>query len=239
MTAFDLECARCKRFGKPQLVKNPAQLRVKPLPVAPDVATQAPAVQPPAPSGLAIPEAEKSQHPLACAFCNNLDVQKLSVIVKSGITRSSTSGTTYGAIYTGDGVMPVTSVSSGSNTAVTQLASALSPPPRPILNVFNSCLTAFFIVIGFVILLIGLAIVSSNTVGGLLTLLIGACVIIGMPYSEAIAAQKRKEVHAVQEATWQRNIENWDCLFYCPRCDHVYDPRYKRYVPSHLMYQLL
>jgi hypothetical protein len=54
----------------------------------------------------------------------------------------------------------------------------------------------------------------------------------------AVSLSESKRVQDAR-ARWEVTIEDWQRLFYCPRCDRVFDPQTGRSAPSGQMQALL
>jgi hypothetical protein len=138
-------------------------------------------------------------------------------------------------------------VSDSRNSGATELAQILMPPDRPApLQNRNAYATGCLGVFGGIIALWGFALLSpgegaeAHLAGGILALAFAGLILLGVyVLATAHKTPRAVEEHRVRDEAWLRAMERWDALFYCPRCDQVYNPRSRRHVPSHGIASLL
>ena len=187
-----------------------------PTPAAP-LATSPAVILAPPPTPVTTP---LSAEMLACRVCGNTSGQKVSAVCQQGTWSGMSRRQSFGAIYTADGPIPVSSVSSTSSNGGTQIAQALMPPPRPS---FRHGWTGSILVplLGYpCALLAWFAGAFAASVAITLTSALWFFVLLAESRAEA-GGQTRMQGEYVR---WQGAMVVWDRLFYCSRCDHVYDP---------------
>lgn len=222
----DVKCGKCGHLYRTASTHQEAARRddaweapepTQPLaPAAPLAASPAatPTFAPPA------PPTPLTAEMLACRVCGNTSGQKVSAVCQQGTWSGVARGQSFGAIYTADGPIPVSSVSATSSSGGTQIAQALMPPPRPS---FRHGWTGSILVplLGYPCAL------AACFAGGLAASVVIAAtsilwffVLLAESRAEAVGQTRLQGEHA----RWQAAMAVWDRLFYCSRCDHVYDP---------------
>ena len=133
-----------------------------------------------------------------------------------------------------------------SGSGQTALAQALQLPSKPsgcgislaVLATYVSVCGAFGFALGGFIgvtdpaasenpLIVGIVWFGLSVVFVLLTVLSGRYV------------GKARKHHQDELKHWEQSMGNWDRLFYCPKCDRVFDPETSRYAPVTQIGQLL
>ncbi len=72
------------------------------------------------------------------------------------------------------------------------------------------------------------------------TIMFGLLVVtLALSYPAWMAHSARLAAIVVQTSAWQRSMQRWSTLFYCPRCDSVYVPSTHQSAPAHAMRRLL
>ncbi len=261
MDAFDKECPRCHGRGMTQ--PNP------PVAPPPQMAAPDPPVNQPASARSPRPSYEdrapiNKSIACDCPVCGNQHVQKVSAISQAGTWTESSSwaenakwqsnstGATAGPIHSknGDafafGVTGSHNVGSGTTSGFgetsgsTTLAAMLAPPPRPVQTTpTDSDGCAGFCV---VLLLIILGCWQYEDLSGIVACLLAALPALGLwslIQQNLEAAKSAKDGYPPLVATWERKMANWDQLFYCPRCDHVFNPESRSSQPASRMQFML
>lgn len=199
------------------------QTPVTPTRVAPPPPTVAPAfVAPLAPQGQAAMVNPDSHAPsqFACPVCLNPMVQRLATVVRSGMT-SGTFAAGMGMI--GDAGLNVGGLAGVAHNA-THLAKLLAPPKEPklitntlpLIAILLGGMVAFCGFVGLVGRLDPLSIAIVSIVLGSGILLIGLFTYKGARQNDLT---RFNQAHV----RWQQAMTAYDRLFFCDRCDHVYD----------------
>lgn len=255
MDPFDKDCPRCLALNKNQRPVLPtadissSSGHVEGVPITPDlmppVAPASPVVLPPQQSVHVNPPLH-----LSCCVCGNENIQKVSAVHRAGIWASSSSGNTVGVGYVagagpGIGVAPSSSIASGHSL----LASTLSPPPRPTVEHSNMISGgAIFGTIAFFSLLYGYYLASDpvsfarDPSDAHWAMGIGVCSLIIATlffYQHYQGEMKARLRNVTKYNRWQDAITNWDQLFYCSRCDQVFNPQTMQAAPAAMMDNLL
>ena len=216
------------KFGEttPLLKLAPA-----PLPDPQDAPLQSQA--PPTPVPAAPP---LSAEALACRMCGNTAGQKLTAICRAGSWSTQSRGYAVGMGYDGSGhSVMVGGPTASSSFGQTALASQLLPPRRP---VFHASHIASILIplIGFAVSLIAYSAGPvAATVGVLLTCGLWMLALL----TEGRSAADGQARHDAACATWDSAMLVWNRLFYCSRCDHVYDPQAGTAAAPNAMHSLL
>ena len=268
LTAFDKECPRCARLrarrkgcphcgtaapvDAPQCAKCGHVYRTAFAPTeAPgrdDAWTPPPAAAPPAapsypPAPAAPAQATFSPPPtplnaamLACRVCGNTAAQKVSAVCQSGAWSGGSSSLSVGAIHLRHGDIPMSAVTATRSSGASEIARLLMPPVRPrfVASWAGSILVA---ITGLVAVLI------AASMGGPLWATTAAA-LAGLLWFFVLRAEGGTEAtgqarHHAALAQWEHAMRIWDRLFYCSRCDHVYDPQDGVAAPPHGMPALL
>ena len=158
---------------------------------------------------------------LACRVCGSTSAQKVSAVCQAGMWSGVSHGRSVGAIYTPDGVLPVSSVSATSSTGGTRIAQLLAPPPRPFFQ-HRWVASVFVPIIGY---LTALALSGQGALTVSVAIALTSVVWFLALLSEARAEAAGQARLQTDHARWQEGMKVWDRLFYCSRCDHVYDPQ--------------
>lgn len=181
---------------------------------------------------------------LACPSCGNGSVQRVSAIVHAGSWSGRSSGLSVGLGHISGGpnfeTVGTTAARSAGSTALAQL---LAPPDKPDTEQsperVRMQVLGILAIICFFAAMIGFS--QSSVFSGIgwlgLAALFGGCcwlavrrTLPGSPEYERLQEQIRQ---------WSRRRERWDSLFYCSRCDCVFDPEGKTAVPVRRMHSLL
>lgn len=176
---------------------------------------------------------------LTCPNCAASAGQKLTALCQAGSWSSTSRGVSMGAGHIQGGPnFGTVGVSASASVGATSLAQMLAPPPIPIPRSPTSG--------GLVCILIGtvpcgmgvLFLVSGGealSVAGIIAVLVGIAFIgLGVHLQrEAQSWSGRVTLENQQRrAHWERMMYIWDRLYYCPRCDSVYDPSNRQATPA-------
>ena len=219
LTAFDKSCPRCNHMktAQPELAVATAP-RAYPTEYAPQLSNN-------------------------CVSCGSPSIQKVSGLYQGGVWSAEAVGVGVGYGRTSNGQSFTTvSTSHATSAGGTSLAQALAPPMKP--HSFQTkpeiiCLTGIFVAfLAWLWCYMALAgstasfILHSNLIryvfiASALTLV----PVISAPY--AIKASRKQKTHlAVLLRRWKTVISHWDQLYYCSRCDQVFNPHTGQHVPS-------
>jgi hypothetical protein len=182
---------------------------------------------------------------LRCVACGNEQVQKVSSIVRggawSGVSSSSSIG--GGHVFGGPDFVTV-GVTQTRKAGATELAQTLMPPPTPPERRSDSgCAIVLLIMVGLAFAASGVSNIGGeggSLAGGILMLAIAG--LVGLAVYALATAHSTPKARAQREeelARWHTAMVRWDRLFYCPRCDRVYNPRSGDHYPAHQMAALL
>lgn len=156
----------------------------------------------------------------ACPVCSNSNVNRLSNIVRSGMS-SGALGAGFGML--GGGASYVGGVAGVSKNA-THLAKVLAPPKEPRYDYNPFPLMA--LTVGSLIVIMVLLVLAQklgDTAADTIVLAIGLALAILGAFTIGPVTRKNKAKHRQAHIRWQEAMVAYDRLFYCDRCDHVYD----------------
>lgn len=231
LTAFDRSCPRCAQM--------------KAVPPAAAVAT-APR---PAPVQYEPPQYDSLQTS-ACVSCGSPTIQKVSGLYRGGVWSAEAVGVGvgYGRTSSGQSFSTV-STSHATSAGGTGLAYALAPPNKP--HSYQTpaeivCLAGIFA--AFLAWLWSSMALAGNPASVIfqsnlkIYLFVAAALtlvpLISAPY--AVRANRKQKAHlAILLRRWKTIISHWDQLYYCSRCDQVFNPHTGQHVPSHAVNGIL
>ena len=177
-------------------------------------------------------------HSFACPHCSQQDmVQKVSALVDS----STVNGMEYGWIVGRTRGRRFSGYTIGWNRQQTVLASLLAPPskPKPVIG-----LAALFMV--FLLLPSLLCTISQeNTPVAQTSMEVRMfwLVIIGMHLALLLllllGVRRNSTYSRSAWVAWQRQMQKWQALYYCHRCDGVFIPGFPIFVPTAAMRSFL
>ncbi len=177
-----------------------------------------------------------------CIVCGNAQVQKVSAIYQAGTWNSVAVGETvgYGMGMDGGGAVfggeSVSHVSGG-----TRLASVLAPPVQPPMQELAEFLVAWLLGLGaFCIAIFSIPPFSASY--SPMALLFAALCAAGSVLAAQVGCWRKQQYQGFYERAvtgWREASEIWNRLYYCPRCDHVYDPTTGKSAPSQQTSSLL
>jgi hypothetical protein len=190
----------------------------------------------------------------ACTVCGNAQVQTVTAICQEGQWSAVTSMQTTGVAFDMQGH---SALAFGGGTAhnfgSTQLAAMLAPPPLPsfrnpeVIGTRTAFIIAMAVLAFFTLIFAAPYWASARTDEELPlgALLFGAgslaCFMVALSVHRQCGPALRQahwhfdqavEMHRQQIATWQQ-------LYYCSRCDHVYNPLNGQAAQTAYMYTLL
>lgn len=226
-------CAKCGRQFRTQFAED--QTQVFHPPSATPRRSASPVVQNRAAVPAIPPIVQTNLSPFCvCPVCRNEQTQRLTALTRAGTWMSQSSGTSVGAGHfdSGDNFTTFSSTSSVTHGA-SQLAMQLAPPKLPRPNYTWGIMLVFGILVGLMGVMFGL--VAFGSPDGLQTGIYGALMIT---VSMFLFAKSRRACLAERAAAvrdgelWSNQMTIWERLFYCSRCDHVFDPANGRFVTS-------
>lgn len=176
---------------------------------------------------------------IACPDCRQVDsVQRVRSVVSGGTSSGSYSGPTHGAAYTpGSGWGGTVGHATLSGSSSTVLEQRLAPPTEPTdPRSYNRSLIGpamLLLAVGGVISLVLIAVSDAAAYIGL------AVTFGGLFVWEMRKRSSYKKHYESDHPRWQRMMQRWNDLFYCHRCDPVFDPRGHEKAQVEGMYALL
>ena len=202
MSDLDAECQRCKRLGKPARGMNataaPPLPPRAPLPLAPDP-TDTNRPRPTSPAGnISVPPPLIDPALIACVVCGNSQAQRVSAVCQK---ETWTTTTTFGR---------------------SNLAQSLLPPPKPYYGE-SWGLSIIVPLAGSAMALV--AFFASGALGATLAVLATTGIWALVLTLDATRNAQGEARCRVGIKRWKAAITVWERLFYCSRCDHVYDPQ--------------
>ncbi len=159
---------------------------------------------------------------LACRMCGSTGGQKLTAICRAGSWTTQSRG--YAVGVGGDGygnTVMVGGPTSSTSHGQTALAALLLPPNRPVFRPSRVGSILVPLIGGLVSLVASTAGPLPASVAVLLTCALWFVVLL----SEGRAAADGLARHGASRLVWEQAMQTWGRLFYCSRCDHVYDPQ--------------
>jgi hypothetical protein len=174
-----------------------------------------------------------------CAACGSDAVQKISAILQAGVTTGASSGlvTAQNFGWHGGGFTTV-GVTNSQHHSASILAQTLAPPPRPLphrLAGFGCLAWAMSAIAALAVLWV----CQEPNQNSIPTLIVFASLAAAL---WLFFYWRRRETHAqwrIDDARWHEAMIRWDQLYYCSRCDCVYDPRTRQSAPSHQLNAML
>ncbi|HLK61120.1 MAG TPA: hypothetical protein VKU00_31450 [Chthonomonadaceae bacterium] len=162
-----------------------------------------------------------------CAHCQNEEVEKVSAVYNRGTWTSSSYGTRHGVRWDRRGrPFVATEPFSERSKGATRLAEMLEPPTEPA-NVGMIMVLLFCTALLFCLWLSS-ALLFQNLfgwTGGCITGIVVVLFAFSMIYDPAKRVSDRQTKRYEEKHTqWKQAMDRWDNLYYCSRCDHVYDP---------------
>lgn len=184
----------------------------------------------------------QQQHPaLRCIACGTDAGQKVSAIVQAGFSSGASVGASTGVGYVwGAGAVSMvgtTTTSHQSATVLAQLLAAPHPPLRP--GWAGAGCVLFGITAWAIIASSWLQDPAARVPSTLLFVGASAAFAIGGWAWFILSQIQGGKRHAEGVQRWQLAMTRWDQLFYCARCDTVYNPTTGHRVPAREMYRLL
>ncbi len=169
----------------------------------------------------------------ACPRCREIDrTQSVRSIVSGGTTKTVSQRTGGAIVFGGDGgVGEAFGTSRSTSTSATLLAKALAPPIKPQTPravAVGLVLYAIFPIIIFLccgaVLVSGVPGTTKYPVVTSLMAIAAMAVCLGILVALFFAAQRVMPAADERHEQWRRQVVVWPTLYYCWRCDLVYDP---------------
>ncbi len=224
LSAFDKSCPRCAQ------TQNANTTTI----VAPS----------PAPAQYA------AQEPNGCVACGSPTIQKVSGLYRGGVWSAESVGVGVGYGRTSGGQSFTTvSTSHAVSAGGTGLAQALAPPQQPHrfntsaeITLFSSMVASLAAWIVCWWTLAGtplLVVLHSPLVAYILVASATTLIpIAAAPFAlKSVREQKAQLTILLQR--WRTVTSRWQRLYYCSRCDRVFNPQTGRYAPSHATSSIL
>ncbi|AFZ12208.1 hypothetical protein Cri9333_1310 [Crinalium epipsammum PCC 9333] len=170
---------------------------------------------------------------LHCPHCDQIDrVQKVSAVHNSGYSSTEVSGKSEGKTYDGYRYGGISSTDASINlegSSQTKLSYILAPPKPPVNREASDREAGLGCsVFALIILIIGASFQWSWIIGiGVLSLVPSVMMFLNPKVTPPDEKEK-----------YNKAISIWNRLFYCGRCDIVYDPQRRAYCSSNHMSDL-
>jgi hypothetical protein len=188
-----------------------------------------------------------ARDPLKCLCCGSDTVEKVSGLCQRETWTESTKGhqTGVGQVIGGPSFVTTSRIGTQS-VGSTQLMKALAPPEPPRERKSESMTAA--VVCGIVVGLMAMFFIAGRSAHPdgttwLLAILppVALPALLALIVRPSYLADKNRLAAEFQasHANWLRWMTTWDRLFYCRKCDSVYDPVTGRHAPSMQMPSLL
>ena len=168
-----------------------------------------------------------------CVECGNTDVKKVAAIVREESWETKTRGESYGFRRDGKGRWrPDPRTYTETKTGTSKLAQQLAAPEEPIAILLSP---DWFYTLALI-------------VAWFLTPSVGAFFIVWFILSGVYGQLRRplKQAHLrhiekakVAKVEWAKAMKSWNALYYCVRCDTVYNPETRQSAPVNEMRTLL
>lgn len=163
----------------------------------------------------------------ACVNCQNEEVEKVSSVYNSGTWSASKQGTRHGVRWDKKG-RPIVTTEPYTEHAkgATRLAEMLAPPEEPtnaaVVVIILACIGLLcFLWFLAVLVLEGLLGWTGSSLAGIVL----AVVALSVLYDPAKRlAERQAEQFQKKHALWKLAMDRWESLYYCSRCDQVFDP---------------
>lgn len=226
LSAFDKSCPRCVQ-------------------TQPATATAAVAAKP---RRAAVPTQQAMPEPAGCVACGNPAIQKVSGLYRGGVWSAEAVGVGVGYGRTSGGQSFTTvSTSTAASAGGTGLAQALAPPRQP--HRYSSAAHntvgygLFAAVVMWLAVWLVFALGSSNprVVDTIFVVVASLATVIPLAAIPAAVASTRRQRHTlpILLQRWQVVTEHWERLYYCPRCDRVFNPQTGQHAPAQAMSGIL
>ena len=184
---------------------------------------------------------------LACAHCGSDQIQKVTAIVNAGTSSSGGAAVSWEPGPNGQMVQHVVPY---HGTSTSRLASMLAAPAGPRVNMIppsadmEGCGLAF---LGAIFVGVGLWCAVGLWGENLHAFAPIPCVVAAFLVRwlwRTYAAMKERYRQACRDAErqvpqWKQAVARWEALYYCHRCDHVFDPNTGRSAAAQDMKSLL
>lgn len=169
-----------------------------------------------------------------CAACNSTDVQKVSAIYASQNWDKASFG---GSVQVGHIQGVGATVSGGPNWSrshsATQLAQWVCPPPEPLPPSRDIGTPIIFALMAlFFASAVGQQVFSSPGVTVVLALVAAGVAAWAGYYLTQGQLERKRAIYEQNHVKWQYAMQNWDRLYYCPKCDQTQDPVRRLITPS-------
>ncbi len=168
-----------------------------------------------------------------CVQCANTEVKKVAAIVREESWETKTQGQSYGFRRDHKGRWrPDPRTYTETKSGKSELAKRLAAPEEPIFILLSphwfytlALLTAWFL---------------TQSIGGFVLvwfILSGVYSQVRKPLQRAY--ERRVKQSKVDKAAWEKAMKVWNSLYYCSRCDSVYNPETGQSAPVNEMRTLL
>lgn len=164
---------------------------------------------------------------LACPHCGQIDsVAKVSAIIAGGTTTGTLNmkgqSASIGRVAGRGAVSVGVSRHSGSTQSATVQSLRLSPPARP---TFDTKPLIWVVIVTTIVTVAAGS--GGSTYGAVVVGLIGGGIAIAVYWP-------RKKALDAEMSRWQEALRRWNYLFYCSRCDGVFDTSraQRQFVPT-------
>lgn len=230
-----VQCGRCGHQYRTQFAADQTMI-VAPQPhPAPHVAPTSPPVAPHA-SAPHLYASAPYAYAYRCIVCGNEDIQKVSALFNAGTWAANSVGFSVGGGHIWGGPNFTTAdISTTATSGATSLAQALAPPqpPRQEAN-YVGCAIAAVAFLGFIAL-------CSAIVSPIAWLFVAGCAVGLFALVQGFRRESIRNQLQYQMDFQRFSIatQRWEALFYCRRCDHVFNLTTGEQCPSAMMHAYL
>ncbi len=189
-----------------------------------------------------------SQHPIAvrCVRCGYNEIRSLRSVFSAGSATGN-----FGAVFAsrtsfsgGGGASSWGGL--GGTIALSSLqARNLGPPSRPQPPIHITLVVGILLLILGIPLILGSFLPSDDEMGIAQNIMSGffgfglTGVAIYCIRDHKINSNVRNANYQIEFQNWVNRLAVWEALYFCPRCDCVFDPLTNNAAPSHCAYMLL
>ena len=170
-------------------------------------------------------------HSMVCPLCQRDDqVQKVSAVVAEGTVTGTSYGWTVG--HAGSHRFQGNTVTWSRQQSM--LAAMLAAPRRPLPLVGCGAGLAAVLLVGTFLLILSEAATLATQGQGILSL---CCVVFALFPAGLLAllmrgVRQHAPAQRIAWARWQRQMQSWQSLSYCHRCDGVFLPGRSVFIPA-------
>ena len=173
---------------------------------------------------------------IVCPVCKRDDaIQKVSTLVASGQSWSTSSGATFGNYSSDDKDGNFSSFNSSFGSSSTKLAGMLQAPVKPLKNSplkfwewgclgISGCVGGLGIIVPTVTIILGEGIKSGDILGALVIVGLAGTALMYFLRKHNERKSKTDQDNQTKNEKWNIAMRRWNSLYFCHRHGLVFDP---------------